>query len=89
MKTEMAISLLELDCIRYSVNRDETLTVLDFCWQKLLDSIACKIAYDQTWIPPSLASPVQMMRISCSPNLMMHFFCSLSTDCTISTGTCG
>lgn len=31
VKTEMAISLLELDCMRYSVNRDETLTVLDLC----------------------------------------------------------
>lgn len=37
--------------------------------------------YDQTWMPPSLASSLQMMCISSSVNLMMHFFCSFSTAC--------
>ena len=40
--------------------------------------------HDQTCIPPSFASLLQMMCIFVSVNLMMHFFCSFSIDCMIS-----
>lgn len=80
---EMVISLLLLDCMRYSVKSDETLICLKR--GKATHIVSSKgVTYDQTWMPPSLTSPAQMMRISCSANLIVHFFCSFSTDCTIS-----
>lgn len=40
--------------------------------------------YDHTWVPPSLASWLQIMCIVSGVNLMMKRFWSFSTDCVIS-----
>lgn len=86
VETLMVISLFELDIMWYLVNREVTLIDLGMLSAVLqLTIVVAFKTHDQTCIPPSLASPVQMMRMSCSANLMIHRFWSFSMAWTIST----
>jgi hypothetical protein len=80
----MVMTFAALDWIRYPVKSASTLICLCRTTRQVNGHQQRMDTHDQTCIPPSFASLLQIMCRFVSVNLMMHFFCSFSIDWMIS-----